>query len=450
MPIAKSGAAGAPASTDPQARLAASLMAATCPACGHHVAAPFYGGRRQPLATLGWPRTSEQARSMEALPLDFVRCTDCGHVFNASFDYRRVPYSEMPNLMFNRGALWSRFLAEIGADLARRLPRRPTVVEIGYGDASFLEALANRFAGGRAIGFDPHGAPGPQGSRLELRRELFEPGRHLALLLPDLIVSRHVMEHLTDPLGFIQHLGLAAASLGLSPLMYLEVPCIDRALETGRTADFYYEHNSHFTTASFHRMLARSGALLESLGHGYDGEVVYALARLTARAEFVRNGLSALAFSDRAAVAGPSLEAALEALYESGARLAIWGGTGKSAAFINAHGMDARRFPVVVDSDPAKAGTFVPGAGQIIRFRDWLLAHPVDAILIPCQWRAADIAREIAGHGIACERILIEHLGKLVDFRAGQHPYGRRDADLVTGSAPGGPAIGNESSIVTV
>src|ERR1017187_9019184 len=85
----------------------------------------------------------------------------------------------------------------------------------------------------------------------------------------------------------------------------------------------------------------------------------------------------------------------LAAWYTTGLRIAIWGGTGESAAFLQTHGLDAHRFPIVVDSDPASVGTFVPGTGQMIRFRDWLLDHPVDIILIPCQWRGAAIGRGI-------------------------------------------------------
>jgi protein O-GlcNAc transferase len=81
------------------------LHEATCPACGHHVAVTFFIGR-QPLATIAWPASAGEAQSMPLLPLDFMRCVDCGHVFNTAFDYAAVPYSQKPNLMFNKGALW--------------------------------------------------------------------------------------------------------------------------------------------------------------------------------------------------------------------------------------------------------------------------------------------------------------------------------------------------------
>ncbi len=408
---------------------AARAVTATCPACGYHVAAPFYDGGRQPLATLGWPATAREARAMRRLPLEFVRCLDCGHVFNAAFDYAAVPYSRKPNLMFNRGTLWSRFLDSIRREMLRRLPARPAVVEIGYGDASFLAALARARPGGRYTGFDPHGARAPEGGgRIELRRELFDASRHLEPLRPDLILSRHVMEHLANPLGFIQTVAFSAAQLDLQPLIYLEVPCIDRAIETFRAEDFYYEHNSHFTSTSFRRMLARSGADIEALGHGYDGEVVYAFLRLRERLERLCRWHESTLFHRRAGQARQAISEQLRELLAAGKRVAVWGGTGKSAAFLHAHAGLASGIACVVDSDPAKAGTFVPGLGIEIRFRDWLRRHPADVILIPAQWRARDIAGEMKRAGIRYESVLIPHAGQLVDFFRGAHPYRKRSS----------------------
>ena len=86
-------------------------------------------------------------------------------------------------------------------------------------------------------------------------------------------------------------------------------------------------------------------------------------------------------------------------------------------------GADALRFPLVVDSDPDKAGTFVPGLGQEIVYRDLLKSQPVDVVVIPTQWRARDIAAEMAREGIVAKSILIEHEGGLIDFFADEHPY---------------------------
>jgi C-methyltransferase C-terminal domain/Methyltransferase domain len=396
---------------------------ATCPACGHHVAVPFLSDT-QPLATLAWPSTADDARAMKRLMLDFVRCVDCGHIFNAAFDYAEVPYSAKPNLMFNRGVLWSRFIAGVQEGLMARLPASPTVVEIGHGDGSFLAALAERGSGGRFVGFDPNGAAKTSCS-VELRAALFDPAEHLAELEPDLIITRHVLEHLMNPLGFLQRVSFAAAQLGKAPLLYIEVPCVDRLIETGRTVDLYYEHNSHFTTNSFSRMLARCASMLESVGHGYDREVVYGIARLGGSIQQVWTADQAASYVAVTQQAVAAVAAQLATLAASGRRVVVWGGTGKSAAFMNHYGLDAGRFPWVVDSDLAKVGTFVPGTGQEIRARDWLLTHPPDVVIIPPQWRARDIVAEMAQAGISPETVLIEDGGRLVDFHRERHAYWR-------------------------
>lgn len=389
---------------------------ANCPACAYHVAAPFFNGGDQPLATLAWPSSADSARALSRFPLDFVRCVDCGHVFNIAFDYANVPYSDKPNLMFNRATNWSRFLTETRDNILSRLGPAPVIVEIGHGDGHFLAALAECRPSGRYIGFDPHGAA--KGSDIvQFRQDMFDPARHLSELAPDLVISRHVLEHLVNPLGFLQGMSFSAACLGIAPLAYFEVPCIDNAIAERRTVDFYYEHSSQFTTDSFTRMLSRASAEILEIGHGYGREVVFGFARLGRSPMATSLARDARSFFDAAAESLTRIEAQLDELHRSGQRIVIWGGTGKSAAFMCRHGVDSARFPWVVDSDAAKVGTFVPGTGQEIRFRDWLLDHPADVVIIPPQWRAADILSEMAQAEITVGRVLIEHRGRLVDFR---------------------------------
>ena len=395
---------------------------ANCPACAYHVAASFFDGGDQPLATLAWPNSAETARALSRFPLDFVRCVDCGHVFNIAFDYADVPYSDKPNLMFNRAANWSQFLTATRENILSRLRPDPVIVEIGHGDGHFLAALAEGRPQGRYIGFDPHGAAKGSGN-VQFRQDMFDPARHLSELAPDLVISRHVLEHLVNPLGFLQGMSFSAACLGMTPLAYFEVPCIDNAIAERRTVDFYYEHSSQFTTTSFTRMLSRASAEILEIGHGYGQEVVFGFARLGHAPAATSLAKDAEAFLAAAAEGRTTIEAQLDELYRSGRRTVLWGGTGKSAAFMCRYGVDAERFPWVVDSDAAKVGTFVPGTGQEIRFRDWLLAHPADVVIIPPQWRAADILSEMAKADIAVGLVLIEHHGRLVDFHREDHPY---------------------------
>lgn len=398
------------------------ITPATCPVCCHTVAAHFFDGGEQTLATLGWPDSATAARSMPRHPQDFVLCPKCSHVWNRSFTYDAIPYQNNPNRMFNKGGIWKGHLAKTRDLLLRHLPEAPTVVDIGCGEGHFVRGLAEAQGGaGRFVGFDPNATP-ETGRGVEFHAAYFEPLRHMTEFAPDAVAIRHVLEHLTHPAVLLEQLAWGAAALDKTCWLFAEVPCIDRVFESGRLADFFYEHASHFTTESFRILMARAGEVAE-LAHGYDGEVVYALIRLNVPAALQERALAANAFARAAEASRIRIREQLSALAAGGKRVAIWGGTGKAAAFIHQFGADADRFPLVVDSDPDKAGTFVPGTGQEIVFRDALKAEPVEVVIIPTQWRAKDIAAEMAREGIVPDQVLIEHRGRLVDFHKDEHPY---------------------------
>lgn len=394
----------------------------TCPACGHHVAVNFFQGGCQPLATIAWPASADEARSMPRHPLNFVRCVDCGHIYNRDFDYAHVPYGNKPNLMFNRGQIWGKHLERVAGIIHRSLPENPVVVEIGCGEGHLLRRLASMRSDGRFIGFDPN-ANITVAERVEGRQELFMPDRHIAEIKPDIIISRHVLEHLINPLGFVQALAFAAEWAERPVRLYLEVPCINRVFESGRVVDFYYEHNSHFTLNSFTRLLEQCSSDIELIETGYNEEVVFGLASLGRGGQRRAYAAEAVQFARNACKAHDTISSQLTELSVSGKKVAIWGGTGKAAAFMHFYNVDSERFPLVVDSDQEKAGTYVPGTGQLIQFRDVLLTELPDVVIVPTQWRAADIVEEIKQCGLTIETILVEYRGALVNYYTDEHPY---------------------------
>ena len=358
---------------------------------------------------------------MERLPLDFVQCPVCTHVYNRSFMYGSVPYQKNPNLMFNKGTIWESHLAVTRRLLLRMLPDNPNVIEIGCGDGHFIRGLSEGCKGGRFVGFDPN-TSAESGQGMEFYARLFEPFEDVATFAPDVLIVRHVLEHITELAGLLEPLAWSASQQGKPCWLFSEVPCIDRVFETDRFSDFYYEHVSHFTTRSFITLLQRLGEL-RALGHGYDGEVIYGLVRLETPENIKRVAHQASCFFENVRSSVERISQQLTELAQCGDTVAIWGGTGKSAAFMHQFDVDAKRFPLVVDSDSVKAGTFVPGTGQQILFRDILKDMLVDVIIIPSQWRAKDIVAEMAREGIVSAKVLIEHGGRLIDFVLGDHPY---------------------------
>jgi SAM-dependent methyltransferase len=394
-----------------------------CPVCGYTVATRLFEAGANPLATIAWPGSPQEAQAMRRYPEDYLQCLQCFHVWNHLFAYEEVPYAEKPNRMFNNGSGWSHHLEAIAQTLLQVLPEQPKVVEIGCGDGGFLRGLAERFQGrGEFTGFDPSGDVPATGSRFRFVRALFEPMRDLPLYKPDLILMRHVVEHLSAPAEFLQALSWASREAGMEPLLYCEVPCIDRVFETGRLADFYHEHPSQFTTLSFTHLLHGVGRI-EAIEHCYGGEVICGRVRL--RPSSIKQNLAnkAVAFAESIPYSLSHIREQLDQLVTSGQRVAIWGGTGKGAAFMHCYGVTAERFPLVVDSDPRKVGSYVPGVGQEIRPIAALKQQPVEVLIIPTQWRARDILQEASSFGLQFDQVLIEHRGSLINFLQDDHPY---------------------------
>lgn len=409
--------------TDPYPDSLNPFIQATCPACGYHMAIAFYTGEQQPLATLGWPASAAEAHQMEKLPLTFVRCLDCGHIYNQDFEYSNVPYSNHPNLMYNKSVIWQQHLDKVRDLLLAHLPAAPVVIEIGCGEGDLLRALAEARPEGRYIGFDPNIAFDPATAPFEARQELFVPEAHLPTLAPDILISRHVLEHLSNPLAFIQGVSCVNTLCNRDLKVFIEVPCVDKIFTHWRIEDFYYEHNSHFTSQSFRNLLSKSTQGIEFIETSYGGEVIYGLAHVSPVASQVAIMASARSFTRYAAAAREAIPQQLQAVLATGIPVVIWGGTGKGAAFMNYFGVTATDFPWVVDSDQAKVGTCVPGLGQTIRLASELKNHPPAIILIATQWRAKDIVTEIQQQAIPYQTILLEHQGRLVDYWQDPHPY---------------------------
>jgi hypothetical protein len=397
-----------------------------CIACGYNVVLPFFSDD-MPLAMIAWPETAAQAQEMKRLPLRFVRCAKCHHVFNADFRYDNVPYSDKPNLMFNSSQNWSGFMLELAARLAKTLPADPRVVEIGYGDGSFLNLLAQQIKGGQLIGYDPSGARlASEDPRMKLHQGLFDPAVHLAEIEPHLLILRHVIEHFDNPLGFLQKIAFCTAITGKEVLAYIEVPCIDRVLDTGRTTDFYYEHVSHFCTKSFSSILAAANAEIVDFDHAYDNEVVFAIVRFSPEPDIAATVAETEAYFQNLSRSKQEVIGQIEAMKQAGMVIAVWGGVGKAAAFLNHYEINADRVPIVVDSDINKVGTYVPGTGQLIQSPTEIADSERLAIIIPPQWRAMDIVHEIRRRNISPETVLIENDGRLIDFLKEPHPYEMR------------------------
>jgi SAM-dependent methyltransferase len=158
--------------------------------------------------------TFEEARCCDTGNIRLIESLATGLVSNADFDPSRVVYDTNYNNEQANSARFRVHLADV-ASLIEATIGRANLVEVGCGKGFFLEMLLQ-------LGFDITGFdPTYEGSNTRVRREYFSPA--LGLTGSGLIL-RHVLEHVPDPVNFLQLLAQANGGKGL---IYIEVPCFD-------------------------------------------------------------------------------------------------------------------------------------------------------------------------------------------------------------------------------
>jgi 2-polyprenyl-3-methyl-5-hydroxy-6-metoxy-1,4-benzoquinol methylase len=173
-------------------------------------------------------------------------CADCEFVFNSTFDPKKLEYGAK----YDNSQICSPFFEGYVDDLVRHLIERGVrgtrIVEIGCGKGHFLKKLVEANPGNTGIGFDEayDGPLSDLGGRLHFRREFYEDQAFSA----DVIVCRHVIEHLPDPPAMLR--ALRASCTRSDILVFFETPALEWILEHDVVWDFFYEHCSLFTARS--------------------------------------------------------------------------------------------------------------------------------------------------------------------------------------------------------
>jgi hypothetical protein len=386
-----------------------------CIACGNNVLIDIYHPEPSPLVALNLPKSEEAAISAIKLPMTFKMCGICGHVFNVDFQYAQVPYEGDSNRMYNAGPLWQEHMKGLINHLIENVEvwKDGQVIDIGCGDGQFLRMLKEAYPAARCVGYEP-GVDARKQNPFTVVQDYFIPERDLRRHNPSILLCRHVLEHLENPREFIAQIAYWSGVYGIEPIFVAEVPCIDTSLEVGRLSDFLYEHVSNFTMESLAALFMGSGFELLEIKRCYGEEVLVGVFK--PRTTAIRHTRTlADTFTQKARDSVERVKEQLNAMKHS-QPVVLWGGTGKSAAFINNHKLDAARFPVVVDSDSAKWGKFVPGTGQMIQNPGKVVWQNNTVIVITTPWRADDIYKDICSRPLRYGRLVVLQVGEMKDY----------------------------------
>jgi hypothetical protein len=311
--------------------------------------------------------TETEALAAPRGDLDLGICRACGHVFNLAFDPELVLYAEGYENSLHHSPRFQAYAEELAAELRdRHRLTESHVVEIACGQGDFLKLVCLE-PGCTGTGFDPSFRGEPAGSGIVIEPEYF--GARPLEKAVHLICCRHALEHIDDPVGFLEMVKKAIPA-GSSPSIFFEVPNSLYSLRDGGVWDFIYEHVSYFCGRSMSACFAKAGFSVRRTWETFDGQFL-CLEADTADPGSASPELSPVpqvrelvglagGLGDQVASLLDKWRGRFAEIAAEQGRVAVWGVGSKGVTFLNLMG-DAGAIGVPVDINPQKHGLYVPG-----------------------------------------------------------------------------------------
>ena len=295
--------------------------------------------------------TQYDAQVQKTGMLVLKKCLDCGFVYNDSFDSSLMAYDKNYQ---NEQGYSSEFLTHLHSIvifLEEQGFKKKKIIEIGCGKGFFLELLKkNGFVD--VIGFDP----AYEGDNPDIVKDYF--GEKYKSLNADVIIIRHVLEHIERPYIFLKMLRDLASS---NTQVFIEVPDFNWITNKAAFWDIYYEHCNYFELEFITSLF--SDSIVTS---AFSGQYMYLLAKL-------KNLKIPVLHKQSFSLLFESNLQSIKKFFLSNKPLVLWGGSSKGVTLLNL--LDPKRELVefVIDINPVKHNKYIAITGHKILSPDFLL-----------------------------------------------------------------------------
>tara|TARA_B110000238_G_C16118287_1_gene435926 strand:- start:1181 stop:2275 length:1095 start_codon:yes stop_codon:yes gene_type:complete len=325
----------------------------------------------------------------EHLKIKIMFCEHCLHGWNALFDINNVNYES--NNIIEAGIFseeYIKYQVKQATFLNNTLElEKACICEIGAGAGIFLEHLTSKMK----IAYEPSderlrisGCDKVFGQYFNENSENFDC---------ELVVCRQVLEHVQNPMTFIEN--IKNKNLAESHHLYLEVPNGQKSFSESRYFDFYYEHNSYFSTNSLSYLLKNVGYTIKNLSLGKNNEIIEVLASFEDR----NHGIEVLSNYTQ------QINKIKNEISEY-QNVMVWGAAGNGSSFINAV-KEHSVINYVIDSDVNKQGLYIPNSTVRIISPSTAKTIRPDAIIIASQFHKFEIQNQIEAEFKSCKIILL-------------------------------------------
>jgi len=315
-----------------------------CPLCSSNNIQSLYSEENVPVFQNKVYRSIDDAKKVTCGNISLSFCKKCGFVWNSAFNPKLLEYDENYQ---NEQGLSERFqqhLSMVCNLIGKEIPSGAHVREIGCGKAKFLFMMD-------ALGYEISGYdPAYEGEDPRIIKSYYPPTNfNKEIEKADIIILRHVLEHIQYPMDFLRNIALANDYSGL---LYIEVPDFNWIVEHNALHDVFYEHCNYFSLSVLKGIFPD----LVSSGLFFGGQYCYIIIKL----ESLRHNVDTIHNVTNI----PELKfhkyiKEWRGILENNRNFFIWGAGAKGATFLRLIDSDGELISGVIDINPKKQERFI-------------------------------------------------------------------------------------------
>jgi SAM-dependent methyltransferase len=357
-----------------------------CPICGSRKVTDFFTAENVPAQDGVVYPTKEEALDAPSGTVTLTFCPDCHYIYNRTYDPSKITFLDY-DFSLHYSPTYQQFNKDLIASIIENHGlRHKDILEVACGRGHFLVQLCQT-GDNKGLGIDPS-----YGEADDLK---FDPGQIVFKkdyysnrykdLRVDFVVCRHLMDELSDPVGFLKlfHHNLKAGTGGV----YLEVPNTFKTFTDQLIWNIGYGKRTWYTPSSISYQLELAGFQVTKIGKYLDGDYL--------GVEAVPAELANGPVDVRPEDPTPVLQA-FAATYSSGLKMwndtfdnwekeglkvALWGAGMRGINFLSAFPRH-ETISLVLDINPHRQGKYLPSSAFQVQEPEALTGHNIDVLII--------------------------------------------------------------------
>jgi hypothetical protein len=355
-----------------------------CPICQDETCEKILYEKNGVLARYGFLNEKPDQKSKPyELTQDLYYCKYCDFAWNVSFEYEKIDYDS--DAIIESGTFSKRYMDYqymTTKYLRKLIGFTPEVmVEIGAGSGLFIK----EFDADKKVAIEPSDEAKRIDKSITVYNEIYTKDKFN--FVANLVVSRQVLEHIANPVEFIQDIiSSFKGEMDEEFFIYLEVPNSMLTFRFGRFYDFYYEHCNYFTVNSLIHLAKAVNMEIVDVSTGMDGEVISML---------MKSGPSdSKKIIKKIDTNKEMLKSKIDTSLDAGKKIFAWGASGNGVQILNNLGLNDEMINYVIDSDVNKQGKFLPGTLQKIISPSEAVDYRPDVVIVLTQFHKSEILEQ--------------------------------------------------------